>query len=335
MNTTARTFASSLALVSGFTALVACGVPSGESASSSASAIVGGDKEAGADAAGYVIVATAGVDGKRVESRCAGTAVAKSVVLTAAHCIPVGESEIVFGLGKVDPKGTFRPVRSVLIHPRYAGTPEKPGAHDLAALILAEPLDVVAAEIGTTPKVDDKGIVVGYGVVTKDYDGTKEFEVSADKKSATMRVDDVDKGLFLATGLDGAGCGGDSGGPFFAADKKTLLGVQSYGQRPCTSTSWNVFTDLASESTFTKFTFQCAAFTNPDFCWQGARIWFFPVVEDGGTAVTPVTPVPIVPPATPGVPVPIPPSVPVTPLPPGTQVPPVLPPTPFPAPDAG
>ena len=190
------------------------------------------------------------------EFLCSGTLISPTVFLTAGHCVnpaEVGDSQIWVTF---EARADFEPDDAVTgtgyFHPRY----EFP-FYDVGVVVLDEPVRM--ARYGRLPEahlVDDldKGTLltaVGYGV--------RDFEVGggpprptdfatryrADVRylgtSWTFGVDKASRDLWLkvragSMGEGGEGhCYGDSGGPYFLPDQRTVVGVTSFGVNPfCT-----------------------------------------------------------------------------------------------------
>ena len=199
----------------------------------SAAAIVGGAPPVTDDLARHV-VAVIGGNG----SVCTGTAIARDLVLTAAHCVRSGAKYEAIELG-----GAGRPQRtnvaSVEQHPQFdfeAANASRATA-DLAVLKLAKPLSprVMPAALSARDffLAGDRFTVAGFGSVGGLGDGTFGRLLAADlvaqgrQFELQLRLADP---MTRGESPGSSACSGDSGGPVFE-DTSTglvLVGVVSW-----------------------------------------------------------------------------------------------------------
>lgn len=202
----------------------------------SALAMVGGAGAAPPDVARAVVL----IVGSRGNS-CSGVALARDLVLTAAHCVlPGADYKIVEFDSARQPQ--LRDVRSVTAHPKFEIKTML--AHrataDVALLKLAAPLAVTPAALGApgfTVAPGDSFMAAGTGVAARG-DGKSGGTVRAANLVATGRPGTLQIRLHdAATKGEKAGlgaCTGDSGGPVFRVENGTpaVIGVISWSTGP-------------------------------------------------------------------------------------------------------
>ncbi|MCA9593537.1 MAG: S1 family peptidase [Myxococcales bacterium] len=148
---------------------------------------------------------------------CSGSLVAPNVVLTAAHCV---EPEL-FAFVE---SGAYREVRLGTAHPDFDPAT---GEHDIAVLLLSEPVSEVApVSVGPAEKlqVGDPLWVLGYG--TGDDFGSQRI--------GRVAISDLAPALITTVPDPSRPCRGDSGGPAFGP-KGQLVAVVSRGDTACES----------------------------------------------------------------------------------------------------
>ena len=170
---------------------------------------------------------------------CTGAAIARDLVLTAAHCVQPGSD---YKLVEFDAARTPRllDVRSVSRHPQF--NLQTLLAHrataDVALLKLTQPLPdaVVPAALGDgsfAPKVGGTLAVYGYGLAVRG-DGKTGGTLRVARLTITGQPGNLQVRLVdPATGGTRAGlgaCTGDSGAPVF--DGAALIGVVSWSTGP-------------------------------------------------------------------------------------------------------
>jgi secreted trypsin-like serine protease len=168
---------------------------------------------------------------------CTGTALARDLVLTAAHCVarPVAYQV------KAYQTGTSIPVQSIARHPRfdYASYAASRATADLALIKLAAPLpDIVVPATLAAPRRVAAGetlTIAGFGVTLA---GTARglgqprmatLAVTGRPGSLQIRLYDIATRNRQA-GL--GGCTGDSGAPVFDGDGPLVIGVVSWSTAP-------------------------------------------------------------------------------------------------------
>jgi hypothetical protein len=230
-------------------------------ASGVAQAIINGEPDTGEGAHPYVgalVTEFELVEGEpELLPVCSGTLISPTVFLTAGHCTEFVIEEDLPTYVTFDP--TYEPGESRLIsgtpymHPRY----EFP-FYDVGVVVLDEPVRTGAgyARLPKANLVDtlEKGTyltAVGYGATDWDVGGGPPRPVFPDDRyratvrylgtSWTFGVDKASRDLWLkvragSMGEGGEGhCYGDSGGPYFLPDQRTIVGVTSFGVNPfCT-----------------------------------------------------------------------------------------------------
>jgi Trypsin len=203
-----------------------------------AAAMVGGAEPA-ASGAGRSVVMILGSGG----TACTATAIARTLLLTAAHCVQPGAEYKLADL--TNPRvPTLKPVAHIARHPQF--DMKRLLGHvataDVALVQLVKPLpaDVPAAALddGTKPvAVGDALVVVGYGVAVRG-DGRTGGTVRAATLVATGQPNTLQLRLFdPRTKAETAGlgaCAGDSGAPAFrdTNGRLDIVGVVSWATGP-------------------------------------------------------------------------------------------------------
>ncbi|WP_245434309.1 S1 family peptidase [Pseudolabrys taiwanensis] len=171
------------------------------------------------------------------EDLCTGTALARDLVLTAAHCVtrPV-RYEV-----KAYQGGQPIPVRSIARHPNFdpASYAASRATADIALLKLAAPLpDIVVPAALARPRRVNAGetlTIAGFGVTIA---GTprglgipRMAKLTVTGKPGSLQVRLVDaRTRNVSAGL--GGCTGDSGAPAFDGEGPLVIGVVSWSTAP-------------------------------------------------------------------------------------------------------
>jgi secreted trypsin-like serine protease len=168
---------------------------------------------------------------------CTGTALARDLVLTAAHCVTRAIDYQV----KVYQTGQSISLRGIAKHPRfdYASYAASRATADLALLKLAAPLpDIVLPATLAPPRrvaVGETLTIAGFGVTLA---GTARglgvprmaaLSVTGQPGSLQIRLFDLAT-RNLRVGL--GGCTGDSGAPAFDGQAASVIGVVSWSTAP-------------------------------------------------------------------------------------------------------
>jgi hypothetical protein len=231
-----------------------------------AQAIINGVPDTGPNAHPYVGAYVAKLEGKLLPV-CSGTLISARVFLTAAHCVEIEVEKNTPAYVSFDPTykvGASKLIRGTpYIHPKYClavrqGCVPDPIAeqaggfprYDAGVVVLEEPVRMATygalpeAGLVDTLKEGQRLTAVGYGANRFEIGGEPPPRPQPvfldDRYRATVRLlntKDPDVGdMFVKT--TGAGlikrdkegtCVGDSGGPLFVADQRTIVGVTSYG----------------------------------------------------------------------------------------------------------
>jgi secreted trypsin-like serine protease len=204
-----------------------------------AAAMVGEAQVVGADAIGRSVVLIVGSRG----NFCTGTAIARDLVLTAAHCVAPGAD---YKLVEFDAarQPTLKDVASVARHPLFDLNTllGHRATADVALLKLGAPRPASRAPAPLVANrapvaVGDRFTVAGYGVAVRG-DGKSGGTLRAASLVATGQpgtlqirlVDPATRGVSAGLGA----CTGDSGAPVFddAAGRPAVIGVVSWSTGP-------------------------------------------------------------------------------------------------------
>ncbi len=161
---------------------------------------------------------------------CTGTAVSEQALVTAAHCVPQEKEnlQVFFAVNPLDenadPKAAS--VAKIIVHPDYNSI-ETMKSVDLAMVLLQEKLPVsyqsVSVARGDRLKVGQGVLLAGFG-----NSSAKEAEGFGKLRQVLVSVSEITGTFFEVEQNLGKGiCDGDSGGPVFVVEGKTLalLGV--------------------------------------------------------------------------------------------------------------
>lgn len=204
---------------------------------------------------------------------CSGTLIHERVFLTAGHCtydldeLGITTVWINFDQYALNPD-TLLLVEEVITHEDYGwGAPDP---HDIAALVLAEPVeDIEPATLPGEGFLNDlkrEGVLrdraEGADFVLVGYGGTLEWpppEIAYDdlrRVAYSVYTSLPGPWLHMSQNVlqeNGGTCFGDSGGPAFWVDdqgNETIVGVTSWGDAQCVATSFNYRVDLPDSIAF-------------------------------------------------------------------------------------
>jgi hypothetical protein len=198
-----------------------------------APAMVGGAREAtGAEARSIVMLLGSG------GRYCTATAIARDLLLTAAHCVPTGAEYRLLQYENGQP--VLKPVGRIARHPSFnpAFTNTDRATADFALVKLTEPLPAAVVPARLTPRRDrvqagETFRVVGFGLSTPGDGKTGGKARLADLTSvgtpSTFQIrlaDPATRGTQPGLGA----CTGDSGGPAF--QNGGVVGVISWSTGP-------------------------------------------------------------------------------------------------------
>lgn len=171
------------------------------------------------------------------EDLCSGTALARDLVLTAAHCVtrPI-QYEV-----KAYQNGQAIKVRSIARHPRFdmAAYAASRATADIALLKLVSPLpDIVVPAALAAPRrvnVGETLSIAGFGVTIagtpRGLGVPRMARLTVTGKPGSLQIRLVDPSTRnLSAGL--GGCTGDSGAPAFDGDGPLVIGVVSWSTAP-------------------------------------------------------------------------------------------------------
>src|SRR5262245_26792718 len=200
-----------------------------------ASAMVGGAPPESGELARHVVL----IVGSRGNS-CTGVAIARDLVLTAAHCVLPGADYKLLDYDAAR-RPLLKDITSVALHPQFDvdSMLKHRATADVALLKLAEPLPggmtpaALATRVPTT--AGEEFTVAGYGVTVRG-DGRTGGTLRAARLVATGRPGSLQLRLMdAATRNERAGlsaCTGDSGAPVFEEPGRAVIGVVSWSTGP-------------------------------------------------------------------------------------------------------
>lgn len=214
---------------------------------------------------------------------CTGTLLAPTVMLTAGHCVEeYGNTNDVtyvrFAENAFAGRGNYRTLdqwlkrewikaRAVIPHPQFDDFSEFPLTYDVGLVILSKPVSL--EEYGTLPSErfletlgskDDQFTVVGFGMqgfinpfYQDDY-ARYVGQVSLVELNSTFAGGASAKFTNSPGGGNGSGgtCFGDSGGPVFYGDTRTIGAIVSWGITPCIGVDYQFRMDTATALDFVK-----------------------------------------------------------------------------------
>jgi Trypsin len=168
---------------------------------------------------------------------CTGTALARDLVLTAAHCVARKRDYEV----KAFQNGTTIGVRSIAIHPRFSfeNYAASRATADVALIKLSGPLpDIVVPAALAAPRrvaVGETLTIAGFGVTAagtaRGLGVPRMATLAVTGKPGSLQIRLYDRATRnRSSGL--GGCTGDSGAPAFDGEGPLVIGVVSWSTAP-------------------------------------------------------------------------------------------------------
>lgn len=237
-----------LAVLVSALALMACGGGDGDSAPGAQSLcnsigaqpkIYNGTACAQPEAASVILLQMATPGGGVT---CSGTLITPTKVLTAAHCLPGGTSQVLAGSWGADGSVAGVPASHWVVHPGFHETASAL-VNDAAVVFLSSPLpNTTMGILQSEPSAAGQQVyIAGWGLPSMG------LVVGA----ATLGlVNDISVG-YTFTGGGANTCGGDSGGPAFRSvgGRSGVVGITSSGSTAdCGATDHSLFTNVQSAS---------------------------------------------------------------------------------------
>jgi hypothetical protein len=223
-----------------------------------ASAMVGGAKPVPDGPRAVVMIVGSG------GTLCTGTAIARDLVLSAAHCAQPGSDYKILDFDAAHTP-VLRDVKRVAVHPGFSMKTflGHRATADVALLKLAQPLPAkfTTAALYMNPRrvaPGDRLTFEGYGVTVRGNPKTSgtlrsaSLEVTGKPGTLQIRlVDPVGKGERPGLG----GCTGDSGGPLFddASGARKIIGVLSWSTGPKASAGCGGLTGITPLALYLKW----------------------------------------------------------------------------------
>jgi trypsin len=219
---------SSMVLIAGLLAPLACAPPSEEVEQAPPAPIIAGTATTTAPSVVEVFII-----GNGSVAKCTATLVTPRVLVTAAHCIK-GRTTARYGvfLGNDDGKVTGKDLlaASATFDPMYGTAGD---GHDLGVVVLAAPLSLPLVPLNRVPlesAVGKQARYVGYGLTN----GVKQTGDGI-KRQATDSIAQVTSELIRIGKNPNGTCHGDSGGPLLmdtGGGREALIGTVSFGDDP-------------------------------------------------------------------------------------------------------
>jgi len=214
---------------------------------------------------------------------CTGTLLSPTVMLTAGHCVEeYGNTNDVtyvrFAEDALEGRGDYASTQQwlrkewiqakrVIPHPQFDDFAEFPLTYDVGLVILSKPVRL--KEYGVLPdegfletlgSKDDRFTVVGYGmqgIISPFYqDDYARYvgHVSLVELNSTFAGGASAKFTNNPGGGNGSGgtCFGDSGGPVFHGDTRTIGAIVSWGITPCIGVDYQFRMDTATALDFVR-----------------------------------------------------------------------------------
>lgn len=170
-------------------------------------------------------------------SVCSGTLITPTKILTAAHCLPEGTSEVLAGAFSPDGSVVGIPASGWAVHPQFQRSTSRL-VNDVAVVFLSSPLSnsTMGILVSEASAPGQSVFIAGWG--------QPGFNLVVGEAILGL-VDEISVG-FNYTGKLANTCGGDSGGPAFRSlgGRAGVVGITSSGTTPeCGKDDTSLFTN--------------------------------------------------------------------------------------------